>query len=193
MPLALVGFVLVSVPYGPTCSVGQVALLEALRLRWSERKLLEGERERLLAELKPEPAAASAAQSVAQVAPQAAPLHAAAPAPAPAPAAAAADGFITNRNAPAPAAAALGNVPHAAAANVAAANAAGAPSVRGVCPGCQRNVLSNDEGRVREGEVYFHTDCIKGYCGGCGKVVHKEALRTKRIGLYWHDQCAAGQ
>ena len=61
-----------------------------------------------------------------------------------------------------------------------------------MCPGCQRNVLSNDEGRFREGEVYFHMDCIKGYCGGCGKVVHKEALRTKRNGLYWHDQCAAG-
>jgi hypothetical protein len=55
------------------------------------------------------------------------------------------------------------------------------------------NVLSNDEGRVREGEVYFHADCIKGYCGGCGKVVHKEALRTKRNGVYLHAECAAEQ
>ena len=53
------------------------------------------------------------------------------------------------------------------------------------------NVLSNDEGRRREGDTYFHGDCVKGNCGGCGRIVHKDAPRAKIGGEYWHDDCAA--
>ena len=73
------------------------------------------------------------------------------------------------------------------------AHAQGASSepieVRGLCDGCGENVMSDDEGRVREGDNYFHLGCIKGYCGGCGRVVHADANRVKVDGVYFHRDC----
>ena len=63
--------------------------------------------------------------------------------------------------------------------------------VRGVCPGCKQNVLSSDEGRTREGTVYFHLGCIKGMCPRCNKIVHADAERVNVAGEYWHRDCAA--
>ncbi len=63
--------------------------------------------------------------------------------------------------------------------------------VRGVCPGCKQNVLSSDEGRKREGTVYFHLGCIKGMCPQCNKIVHADAERVNVAGEYWHRECAA--
>jgi hypothetical protein len=163
-------------------------MFAALRLRWSEHKTLQAERTRLLAELSPEPASAPAAPSMAAAVPWAPPKPAAGEGAAPEHAAAAQGGFIMSRSAPLPVAAVLGSVSQATASEAAPNQA---PSVRGVCPGCQRNVLSN-EGRWREGEQYFHSDCVKGMCGGCGKVVGKEALRSKIGDMYWHDECIAG-
>jgi len=63
---------------------------------------------------------------------------------------------------------------------------------RGVCDGCGQNVMSNDDGRKREGSQYYHSHCVKGMCGGCAKVVHAEAARVVLGGVYWHMDCAQG-
>lgn len=69
-----------------------------------------------------------------------------------------------------------------------------APSVvRGVCAGCGLNVMSGDEDRVREDDHYFHRHCVKGQCGGCGKVVHANAERNAVRGVYWHLDCSLAQ
>ena len=65
-----------------------------------------------------------------------------------------------------------------------------AGEVRGVCPGCKQNVLSSNEGRKREGTVYFHPGCIKGICPHCNKIVHVDAERVQVSGSYWHRECA---
>jgi hypothetical protein len=62
-------------------------------------------------------------------------------------------------------------------------------SVRGVCDGCRRGVLSNDEGRIREGDKYFHAECVICQCGGCGRVVHAESAIAALQGVYWHAEC----
>jgi hypothetical protein len=61
--------------------------------------------------------------------------------------------------------------------------------MRGACDGCGQNVMSDDEGRVREGSKYFYFGCIKGHCGGCGRVVHADADRVKVGGVYFHRDC----
>ena len=91
--------------------------------------------------------------------------------------------FVTVRSGPSSAAPALSNI-------AAAEEAAEAPTVRGRCDGCRRNVLSNDEGRQREGDKYYHSKCVKGFCGGCGLIVHIDAGRVKRDRVYWHADCA---
>jgi len=122
-----------------------------------------------------EPAAAAANPSASQ---------AAAPAASAAQAVAAgssqASGFIVSRSAPAtPAAPVLASVQQL-----------DEPvEVRGVCDGCGQNVMSNDEGRKREGRKYYHEDCIKGLCGGCGRIVHADADRVRLSGVYWHSDC----
>jgi hypothetical protein len=93
-----------------------------------------------------------------------------------------AGGFITIRSAPsAPAPPALPNLQQL--------DAEEDVSVRGVCDGCKQNVLSNDEGRKREGNKYYHEQCVKGMCGGCGRIVHADAERVKLSGVYWHRDC----
>ena len=76
------------------------------------------------------------------------------------------------------------------AANLANAQVAEPAVVRGVCDGCGQNVMSNDEGRKREGTKYYHEQCVKGMCGHCNKIVHADAERVVREGVYWHKDCA---
>ena len=64
-----------------------------------------------------------------------------------------------------------------------------ASEVRGMCDGCGQNVMSDDEGRVREGTMYFHLCCILGHCGHCGRIVHADADRVKVRGVYFHRDC----
>jgi hypothetical protein len=63
------------------------------------------------------------------------------------------------------------------------------PVVRGVCDGCAGNVMSNDDGRWREDGKYYHLECIKGRCGGCGLIVHANDERVRLSGVYWHHDC----
>ena len=64
-----------------------------------------------------------------------------------------------------------------------------AVEVRGMCDGCGQYVMSDDEGRLREGTKYFHLGCILGHCGHCGRIVHADADRVKVRGLYFHRDC----
>jgi hypothetical protein len=63
------------------------------------------------------------------------------------------------------------------------------PVVRGVCDGCGKNVMSNDDGRWREDDKYYHMECMKGRCGGCGVIVHANDERVRLSGVYWHHDC----
>jgi hypothetical protein len=36
---------------------------------------------------------------------------------------------------------------------------------------------------------YFHVQCVRGLCGGCGRVVHISSQRERRDGVYWHTKC----
>ena len=180
----------------------QVGLIEVLRLRWSERDMLT----------RPRLAPAFSAEAPSHVAESAAPASSPPPGQsgasasaigvsvsrsvAPASAASgsgASSGFVTSRTAPAPVASNLAHVSHAAAAPaVVPTNQAQASRVvRGACPGCGQSVWSDDEGRMREGDSYFHGECFKGMCGGCGEVVHADQDRSKIGGEYWHDDCIA--
>ena len=64
-------------------------------------------------------------------------------------------------------------------------------NVRGICDGCGENVIDEDNGRVREGDKYYHAACIRGSCGGCHLIVHANAERQQRAGVYWHNDCWA--
>jgi hypothetical protein len=61
--------------------------------------------------------------------------------------------------------------------------------VRGVCEGCGTNVMSNDEGRKKEGEKYYHAQCIRGECDVCGRVVHTSSDRVRVGEAYRHRDC----
>jgi hypothetical protein len=76
------------------------------------------------------------------------------------------------------------------AANLANARGSEPGAVRGVCDGCGENVMSNDEGRHREGNKYYHSNCVKGLCGHCNKIVHAIAERVFHADMYWHRACA---
>jgi hypothetical protein len=41
--------------------------------------------------------------------------------------------------------------------------------------------MSNDEGRKREGSKYYHEQCVKEMCGGCGRITHADAERCEAI------------
>ena len=124
----------------------------------------------------PPPSSAAAPVAAAPVAAAPAPAKAAPAPPAPAKTG---FGFVTTRNPPSVVAPVLSNVPAAQAAAV----------VRGVCPGCKANVMSDDDGRSREGDTYYHERCIKGMCGGCGLIVHADSARVRRGAEYWHTDC----
>jgi hypothetical protein len=96
-------------------------------------------------------------------------------------------GFIAIRSAPpAPAASALADVQQIPQPGLPDAEEV---VVRGVCDGCKQNVMSNDEGRKREGNKYYHLWCIKGYCVGCARIVHANSDRARISGEYWHRDC----
>ncbi len=76
------------------------------------------------------------------------------------------------------------------AANLANAQAAEPAVERGVCDGCGQNVMSDDEGRHREGGKYYHEQCVTGMCVHCHKIVHADAERVVHEDQYWHKDCA---
>ena len=61
--------------------------------------------------------------------------------------------------------------------------------VRGMCEGCGTNVMSNDEGRKKEGEKYYHAHCLRGECDICGRVVHTSSDRVRVGEGYRHRDC----
>jgi hypothetical protein len=67
------------------------------------------------------------------------------------------------------------------------------PEARGVCEGCGEYVMSNDEGRKREGDKYYHSECMKGRCGGCPLIVHANDDRVQLSGVYWHRDCVSNR
>ena len=143
-----------------------MALIEALKLHLAERsRLQEVQAAPALAAVE-QPATVAAAGSQAAVA-----------------GASQGDGFIEIRSAPPPAPPVLAGVQQL--------NEEEHGEIRGVCDGCGQNVMSNDEGRWREGSQYYHEQCIKGLCGGCGLIVHANAERVRIAGVYWHSDCRA--
>lgn len=164
----------------------KLGLLQALRLRWSERKTLQAERTRLLASFASVAAASvSVGTTVPNLSPLQAGIRAGLPDPNPEPPAPEPDHannqLITDRNAPPPL------LPPAIGA---ALISDGSVTVRGMCDGCGTNVMSTDEGRRREGAKYFHEACVRGDCGHCGLIVHARTLhRELRNGIYYHPEC----
>lgn len=175
----------------------KLAKIPPIRLRWREREMLQVERTRLLADLlqeshgvgngpMPTPGAAANGDSTAQATPAegangqvpaAGGAHNVAiivvPAPAPAPAM---PEFTVARNAPISARASTSSAPEE-------------PSFRGVCRACNRNVYSSDEGRVKEGDHYYHRECVKGVCSRCGNSVYGDQERGRDEDTYYHIQC----
>ena len=200
-------------------SVGMLAFklakISLIRLRWSEREMLQVERTRLLAELAqqaqgsgppltsaPVPAAdgsdaAPAAPALGAIVPAhvaaasgahnivaSAPVLALSSAAAPAPALAELDpAFTLARNVPA-----ASHAPGSSAAGP--SNVSQEPrAFRGVCPACRRDVYTSDEGRVKEGDHYYHPECVKGACTLCSKNVYGDQERGRDGDAYYHIQC----
>ena len=168
----------------------QVALFAVARLRWAELASLHAELVRLVAELSSGAFGGASAPAPPQAHGAAA---ASAAAHAPAHPAGAAQEFLVHQIVPAAAPASLAAVPHAAApiTPVALAQLANSEEVevRGVCDGCGQTVTSDDEGRKRQGDKYYHARCIKGYCACCHTIVHADAARVVIDGAYWHTDC----
>ena len=151
-----------------------MALIEALKLHLAERSRLQEEQgaSAIAAAEQPAAVAAAGSQAAAAGASQAASAGVSQ-----------ADGFIEIRSVPPPAPPVLAGVQQL--------NEEEQVEIRGVCDGCGQNVMSNDEGRLREGSQYYHEQCIKGLCGGCGLIVHANAERVRIAGVYWHSDCRA--
>ena len=190
----------------------KLAKISLIRLRWHEREMLQVERTRLLTELAqqaqgdgqrltaaPTPAAdgsdaafaagasvpaQGAAASGAHTIVISAPALVLSPAAAPAPALAELDpAFTLARNLPA-------------ASHAPGSSAAGPSNVsqelrafRGECPACRRNVYTSDEGRVKEGDHYYHQECVKGVCTLCSKTVYGDQERGRDGDAYYHIHC----
>ena len=60
---------------------------------------------------------------------------------------------------------------------------------RGDCPVCGKAVYSTDDGRVRDGDDYYHKDCVKGTCCKCGMNVYATQERSKEGTSYYHLEC----
>ena len=175
-------------------SVGMLAAkackIVPIRLRRKEKEMLEAERTRLLAELSPTPSdsppnsgavSTSAAAASVQVLPASIGVGAQI-----------ASADVTD-GPPAPA----GLDPEFAVAPVALSPAvasgtsrAPAPGAfRGECPACKKGVYTTDEGRVREGDSYYHEGCVKGACSKCGDNVYGDQARGHENGAYFHLEC----
>jgi hypothetical protein len=50
-------------------------------------------------------------------------------------------------------------------------------------------VYSSDEGRVKEGDHYYHRECVKGVCSRCGNSVYGDQERGRDEDTYYHIQC----
>ena len=128
------------------CNRYKVALIEALNLHLAERRRLEHEQAVHSAE---QLATATAAAGGSQAA--AAPAAAAGGSQAAVAGGSQGNGFIAVRSAQQSAPPVLANVQQL----------DEEVEIRGVCDGCGQNVLSNDEGRKREGSQYYHEQCTK--------------------------------
>jgi hypothetical protein len=105
---------------------------------------------------------------------------------------------LTRSSAPAPAPALAELDPaFTLARNVPAASHAPGPSTvsqeprafRGVCPACRRDVYTSDKGQVKEGDHYYHQECVKGACTLCSKNVYGDQERGWDGDAYYHIQC----
>jgi hypothetical protein len=200
-------------------SIGMLAykagLVEALRLRYRERKQLRMECTSLLAELQraanqssaapvvpPHPAgdSISLSDAAADAGSGAANSQPSARAPAIPPPAEQGPDFILDRNTPSSTGGASGGT------SASGSAASGAPSasalagvsgsasgtvgaLRGECPACKKNVYTTDEGRVKEGDAYYHAGCVKGTCSKCSKNVYGDQARGRESDGYYHLEC----
>ena len=193
-------------------SIGMLAykagLIEALRLRYQERKRLRVELTLLLAELQRErePSSSvgpvvpplsglpnSGVSNVGDGASDAQPPAHDAP-HAPAEVAEQGPEFIVARNAASSSGGAAssgsGGASGSGAAGSAPASASGlAGALRGECPACKRNVYTTDEGRVKEGNTYYHAECVKGVCTKCNNNVYGDQARSRAGDAYYHLEC----
>jgi hypothetical protein len=190
-------------------SIGMLAykagLIEALRLRYQERKRLRVELTLLVAELQHESEPSS---SVGPVAPPLSgppnPVVAdvgdgasdAQPSANDSPAEVAEQGpeFIVARHAASfsggASSSGSGSAPSSGAFGSASGSASGsAGALRGECPGCKRNVYTTDEGRVKEGNTYYHAECVKGVCTKCNNNVYSDQARSREGDAYYHLEC----
>ena len=193
----------------------KLAKISLIRLRWSEREMLQVERTRLLAELAQQaqgsgplltsaPVPAADGSNTAPAAPAlgaSVPAHVAAASGAHNIVASAPVLALSSAAAPAPALAELDpaftlarNLP--AASHAPGSSAAGPSNVsqelrafRGECPACRRNVYTSDEGRVKEGDHYYHQECVKGVCTLCSKTVYGDQERGRDGDAYYHIHC----
>ena len=185
-------------------SIGMLAykagLIEALRLRYQERKRLRVELTLLMAELQhesepsssvgpvapplsgpPNPVVADVGDGVSNAQPSAndAP-HA------PAEVAEQGPEFIVARNA----ASSSGGAASSGTSGSASVSASGPTgALRGECPACKRNVYTTDEGRVKEGNTYYHAECVKGVCTKCNNNVYGDQARSREGDAYYHLEC----
>jgi hypothetical protein len=158
-------------------SVGMLAVkackIVPIRLRWKEKEMLEAEHNRLLTELSaaatPNSGAmpASAASASAQPAANVAGAHAAELDPE----------FAVARAALAQPVASTSQVP------------SGPGEFRGECPACKSGVYTTDDGRVKEGDKYYHQGCVKGACSKCGNNVYGDQVRGHENDAYFHLEC----
>jgi hypothetical protein len=185
-------------------SVGMLAFkagkVVPIRLRWQERDTLLAERTRLLAELVSAPGAPPSSGAVpASPAPvdvqlAAAPSGVIAPLESAqlAPEAGAAD------DAPVPRpmahdpefAVARAQSPLVASSSSLSQAQVGPGAPRGECPACKESVYATDNGRVKEGIMYYHAQCVKGPCSKCNKNVYGDQARGREpFGMYYHLDC----
>ena len=83
-----------------------------------------------------------------------------------------------------------GGAPSSGAFGSASGSASGsAGALRGECPGCKRNVYTTDEGRVKEGNTYYHAECVKGVCTKCNNNVYGDQARSREGDAYYHLEC----
>jgi hypothetical protein len=80
-------------------------------------------------------------------------------------------------------------IPAANLANVAYAPAPEPVVVRGMCDGCGTNVMSNHDGRKKQGQKYYHIECFRGYCAICEQIVHAASDRVRVGNSYQHRDC----
>jgi hypothetical protein len=52
--------------------------------------------------------------------------------------------------------------------------------------------MSDDDGRVRDGDWYYHQRCVKGVCSQCGDNVYADQARGFDDGAYYHLECPGG-